>query len=365
MSLSANVRRLLAVALCSRSAAKALCDKIDLTPSLTGSNLTVAGYFLGSSANALTAHAGGTQAAALQLAKQINNVTTVATAADSVKLPASVAGMEVLVSNLGANPMQVFGAGTDTINDVATATGVSQMVSSAVLYSCPVAGKWYANEIGGGFSGQLATLSNTGGLTAHASGTQAAALALTSTINRVTTVATAADSVKLPASAPGMQVTVINAAAANPMQVFGAGTDTIDGIATATGVSQPAGSVEIYTCGVAGKWETNRGSQNIGASTAAAGTTTADAGVLPAATARIYPTSAADDTKGVRVNAADQVTGRTLWIGNGVSNKILKVYGPSGAAINGAAGDAAFSSVSGKGVIITCLSSGGNTWLAW
>lgn len=103
----------------------------------------------------------------------------------------------------------------------------------------------------------------------------------------------------------------------------------------------------------------------IGASTAAAGSTTADAGALPAGTAGVYPTTAADDTKGVVINAADKVTGRMLFIGNGVSNKILKVYPPSGGSINGAAGDAAFSSVSGKGVIIVCLDATGNTWLAW
>lgn len=107
------------------------------------------------------------------------------------------------------------------------------------------------------------------------------------------------------------------------------------------------------------------GKNAIGASTAAAGSTTSDAGVLPAATARVYPTTAADDATGVRVHANDKVTGRMLFIGNGVSNKVLKVYAPSGGTINGAAGDAAFSSVSGKGVIIICLDSTGNTWLAW
>ena len=102
-----------------------------------------------------------------------------------------------------------------------------------------------------------------------------------------------------------------------------------------------------------------------GGSTAAAGTTTADATALPAATSSVYPTTAADDAKGVRVHTSDKVTGRTLYIGNGVSNKILKVYAPSGGTINGAAADAAFSSASGKGVVIHCLSSAGNTWLAW
>jgi hypothetical protein len=102
-----------------------------------------------------------------------------------------------------------------------------------------------------------------------------------------------------------------------------------------------------------------------GASTAAAGTTTADAGALPAGTALVYPTTAADDTKGVVVSTSDLITGRMLFVGNGVSNKILKVYPPSGGTINGAAADAAFSSASGKGVVLYCLDSAANTWLAW
>lgn len=106
------------------------------------------------------------------------------------------------------------------------------------------------------------------------------------------------------------------------------------------------------------------------ASTAAAGNAVGNAGALPYSGSEnpgkaFFPTTAADDTKGVVVHASDAVTGTTLFIGNGVSNKILKVYGPSGAVINGAAADAAFSSASGKGVIMYCLSGSGNTWLAW
>jgi hypothetical protein len=102
-----------------------------------------------------------------------------------------------------------------------------------------------------------------------------------------------------------------------------------------------------------------------GGSTAAAGGTHSDAGALPSATSRVYPTTAADGTKGVKVSASDAVTGRMLFIGNGVSNQILKVYGPTGAVINGAAANAGFSSASGKGVIMYCTSGSGNTWLAW
>ena len=102
------------------------------------------------------------------------------------------------------------------------------------------------------------------------------------------------------------------------------------------------------------------------ASTAAAGTTTGTATVLPSTgTSRVYPTTAADGTKGVRLHANDKVTGRMIFIGNGVAAQILKVYPPTGGTINGAAADAAFSSASGKGVILFCLDATANTWLAW
>lgn len=94
--------------------------------------------------DAIAAAAGGGQTNATPLTSGVSRITTVATAADSVKLPASVAGMFVLVVNGHAtNSMQVFGAGTDTINDIATATGVAQAAGKAALYFCPVAGKWY------------------------------------------------------------------------------------------------------------------------------------------------------------------------------------------------------------------------------
>jgi hypothetical protein len=112
--------------------------------------------------------------------------------------------------------------------------------------------------------------------------------------------------------------------------------------------------------------QTVTGSETItpGASTAAAGTTTADAGVLPAGTSSVYPTTAADGTKGVRIHASDNVVGREMFIGNQAA-AILKVYPPSGGNINGLGVDAAFSSASQKGVFIVCLTAGASsTWLA-
>lgn len=120
-------------------------------------------------------------------------------------------------------------------------------------------------------------------LTAHAGGTQAAALALTSKFNVVSTVATAGDSVKLPPAVVGLTVIVVNADSADSMQVFGAGTDTINGVATATGVSQAAGTLVVYRCNAAGKWITGATTSLVTAPTAI----TAD-GAVAAHTPGVY-----------------------------------------------------------------------------
>lgn len=97
-------------------------------------------------ADGITAHAGGGQGSATALTAGINRVTTVATAADSVALPAATAGLFVAIVNDAANALQAFGAGTDTINDVATATGVPVAGKTMAVFFCPVAGKWYSTS---------------------------------------------------------------------------------------------------------------------------------------------------------------------------------------------------------------------------
>lgn len=106
--------------------------------------LSITGLAKLSTEDGITAHAGGGQASAYQLTKQINRVTTVATAADSVVLPSAVAGLwVVIVNDDSADSLQVFGLGSDTINDVAAATGVAQAAGKTAVYYCTVAGKWY------------------------------------------------------------------------------------------------------------------------------------------------------------------------------------------------------------------------------
>ena len=95
-------------------------------------------------AGALTAHAGGGQASALQLAASINIVTTVATAADSVKLPDAIAGSVVIVKNAAAaNSMNVYPQSGEIINALAADAAYALAAAKAAVFFCGVAGTWY------------------------------------------------------------------------------------------------------------------------------------------------------------------------------------------------------------------------------
>ncbi len=120
-------------------------------------NLTVLGSINGEDqiVTGIIAHAGGMQTnATLLTAGAFNNIVTVATTADSVKLPPSVSGLIVTVSNQGANAAQIFGTSPDTINGVATGTGISIPVGAIFEFTCVVAGNWLQNvQTGGAFTG--------------------------------------------------------------------------------------------------------------------------------------------------------------------------------------------------------------------
>ncbi|MGO4714757.1 hypothetical protein [Bradyrhizobium sp. 2TAF24] len=172
------------------------------------------GYLLESSADNIIANAGGGQANATQLAAELNRIVTVATAGDSVKLPPSQPGMTIVVTNRGANAMQVFGAGGDTVDDSPAATGVSQMRGSVVIYACHTAGAWYTEGLGTGYTssggGAFQTFSYQDGLTASTVHTQAGATPILASQVGFATVANAGDAAVLPPAKAGMQVDVIN-----------------------------------------------------------------------------------------------------------------------------------------------------------
>jgi hypothetical protein len=109
------------------------------------------------------------------------------------------------------------------------------------------------SDIGSAFAVDNSAVS---GLTAFAGGGQGSAVLLARTINRVTTVGTAADSVKLPPAKAGMTVIVINAAAANAMNLFPATGEVINALAANTAISVVANKTMMCVCAVAGVWNT-------------------------------------------------------------------------------------------------------------
>ncbi len=100
----------------------------------------------------LTAHSGGGQALATLLDYGANEISVVAVANDSVVLPVAVGGKDVYVANNTANSAQVFGqtATGDTINGVATGTGVALAAGKNAVFFCiqtsnaalGIAGRW-------------------------------------------------------------------------------------------------------------------------------------------------------------------------------------------------------------------------------
>jgi hypothetical protein len=114
----------------------------------SATNVTTTGLLnLAGVENTITAGAGGTQANAVALSatKSVHRVTTVTSANDSVSLPAATGSgaTHFVMNSAAANSLQVFGLGTDTINDVTAATGVAQAAGKGAWYVDIAAGKWY------------------------------------------------------------------------------------------------------------------------------------------------------------------------------------------------------------------------------
>lgn len=93
----------------------------------------------------LTALAGGAKTGATPITGQLTRFSTVANSGDSGLLPKigvqqpeeaklGALGNIVVVRNDGANSMQVFGSGSDTINGVATGTGVAVGAGKTAIF---------------------------------------------------------------------------------------------------------------------------------------------------------------------------------------------------------------------------------------
>jgi hypothetical protein len=229
-----------------------------------GQNTLYMQYLRGSNLDTITAHSGGGQSSAFQLASEISRITTATATSvpyDSVALPTSAAGLELVVVNHSNNPIQVFGNNTEgaLIDDVATATGVTQMGNSTVLYFCITAGNWYTEGLSSGFvRGYSLQTFSASTVAANSGGTQGTGTAISTMLANVTA-AGASYSVTLPPSSVGMEITIHNISTSTIL-VFpnagGTGTETINAISANGSMSINTNTSTVFTCTVAGQWYT-------------------------------------------------------------------------------------------------------------
>ena len=97
--------------------------------------------------------------------------------------------------------------------------------------------------------------SATNGLVALAGGGQTGATPIVSLISRFTTVATTADSSLLPLSAPGCELTIVNAGAQS-MNVYPQVGEAINASAVNVAIALAAGKTMTAACAVTGTWNT-------------------------------------------------------------------------------------------------------------
>lgn len=295
----------------------------------------------------ITAFAGGGQTSATALTTEYNLVTTCATNFDSVKLLTAAAGDIQTVKNSGAAILSVFPNTGDSINSMAVNLSIDIPVGGEVTFLAINATVWHtqttldlvspstqkgnlvikASDSAGntqtlitnasqaaartytipdagasasfGMTEGAQTLNGvqtfgalnlhkaTNAITAFAGGGQGSATALTSTINSITTCATAADSVKLPAATAGSVVQVSNLGAAYA-SVFPASGDLIDSLAANTSISLSVGYSIIFTCSVTGSWKSVIPSPAGAKYTTGTTTTTFAAGQLTGASFVVY-----------------------------------------------------------------------------
>lgn len=103
-------------------------------------NISSTGFDLSKVGTDLTA-VGSNRGTSLQLDSKINNVTSAA-ASTGVTLPVGVIGMTITVANNGANAIQVYASGSETINATAGSTGVALAATKVANFMYLKANTW-------------------------------------------------------------------------------------------------------------------------------------------------------------------------------------------------------------------------------
>lgn len=109
-------------------------------------DLTVTGHIIESVTTGITAFAGGGQGSATALTTDLNIVSTVATAADSVKLPTAATGLVIIVKNTAANACAVFPFSGDAINGGSADASISVPANCTVTFMANSTSNWETQQ---------------------------------------------------------------------------------------------------------------------------------------------------------------------------------------------------------------------------
>lgn len=107
----------------------------------------VSRFILEYAGDSITASATGTQAAATVLSFEFNRISTAANTGapySAVALQPAVVGMEQVVENVAANPIQVFptNGGSDQINGLSSSSAILVPAGATAVFRCESANTW-------------------------------------------------------------------------------------------------------------------------------------------------------------------------------------------------------------------------------
>lgn len=109
---------------------------------------TVAGLADSSIVDQTVTALGTNRATAYVIIGQITNVTTASASTGVVLNAATKPGMKRVIYNNGANPIKVYANGSDTIDTVAGATGVTLTNALRCQFTCVAVGVWISAQLG-------------------------------------------------------------------------------------------------------------------------------------------------------------------------------------------------------------------------
>lgn len=206
------------------------------------------------------------QAAGYQIQSAVTNFTTVtpgvtgngntptaAAVLPQTSRPFPFTGLLLYIANNGANPLNLFPSLGDAGGTINGASSVVLGVATITALTSITPGVWFADGIGEGASGSIATAVSQGNV-ASSGTTSATATQITQALVNANSGGASPAGVTLPPAKAGLQIAVANNLPASAvLTVYANGSDTVNGAASTTVATA---TILLFYCFVNGAWLT-------------------------------------------------------------------------------------------------------------